>query len=255
MTTPTYPILEHDYASEAKLEPSRLIKPRDVPEHCVISFFREVNEKAASEQQAKVAVANRWEDGEHPLYEIEHRGRRLAFFHPGVGAPLAAGLLEEVIAFGCRKFVVVGGAGVLEKGLTVGKLILVESAVRDEGVSYHYIEPGREIQAQPQALAAIRSALKARRLPFVSGKTWTTDAPYRETQAMIDVRRAEGCLTVEMEAAALLAVAQFRKVLLGQILYAGDDLSGENWDKRGWQSRHEVRESLFWLAADACLEM
>ncbi|PMP83638.1 MAG: purine-nucleoside phosphorylase, partial [Roseiflexus castenholzii] len=197
MTIPTYPILEHDYASEAQLEPSRLIKPRDVPEHCVISFFREINEKAASEQQAKVAVANRWEDGEHPLYEIEHRGRRLAFFHPGVGAPLAAGLLEEVIAFGCRKFVVVGGAGVLEKGLTVGKLILVESAVRDEGVSYHYIEPGREIQAQPQALAAIRSALKARRLPFVSGKTWTTDAPYRETQAMIDVRRAEGCLTVE----------------------------------------------------------
>jgi len=50
-------------------------------------------------------------------------------------------------------------------------------------------------------------------------------------------------------------VAQFRKVPLGQILYAGDDLSGEDWDKRGWQSRKEVRESLFWLAADACLGM
>lgn len=54
---------------------------------------------------------------------------------------------------------------------------------------------------------------------------------------------------------ALLAVAHFRQVMLGQILYAGDDLSGENWDNRGWQSRAEVRESLFWLAADACLEM
>lgn len=253
--TIAHPILEHDYHTEAKIEPSRLIKPRDVPEHCVISFFREVIEKVVAEKQAKIAVANRWEDGPHPLYEIEHCGRRLAFFHPGVGAPLAAGLLEEVIAFGCRRFVVVGGAGVLEKGLAVGKLILVEGAVRDEGVSYHYVEPGREIQAQPQALAAIRSVLEARGLPFVSGKTWTTDAPYRETQAMIDARRAEGCLTVEMEAAALLAVAQFRKVLLGQILYAGDDLSGEAWDSRGWQSRREVRASLFWLAADACLEM
>lgn len=252
---PSCPILEHDYASEAKLEPSRLIKPRDVPEHCVISFFREVNEKVVVEKQAKVAVPNRWEDGEHPLYEIEHRGRRLAFFHPGVGAPLAAGLLEEVIAFGCRKFVVVGGAGVLEKGLAVGRLILVGSAVRDEGLSYHYLAPDREIQTQPQALETIRATLEARGAPFVTGKTWTTDAPYRETQAMIDARRAEGCLTVEMEAAALLAVAQFRQVLLGQILYAGDDLSGENWDKRGWQSRKEVRESLFWLAADACLEM
>jgi len=252
---PSYPILEHDYASEAKIEPSRVIEPRDVPEHCVISFFGEVNEKVISGKQAKVAVPNRWEDGEHPIYEIEHRGRRLAFFHPGVGAPLAAGLLEEAIAFGCRKFVVVGGAGVLEKGLAVGKLILVESAVRDEGVSYHYIEPGREIQVQPQTLTAIHTTLEAHGVPFVTGKTWTTDAPYRETQAKIDARRAEGCLTVEMEAAGLIAVAQFRKVMLGQILYAGDDLSGENWDRRGWQSRQEVRESMFWLAADACLEM
>lgn len=252
---PSYPILEHDYTSEAKIEPSRIIKTRDVPEHCVISFFRDVNEKIVVENQAKVVVPNRWEDGEHPVYEIKHRGRRLAFFHPGVGGPIAAGLLEEAIAFGCRKFVVVGGAGVLEKGLAVGKLILVESAVRDEGLSYHYIEPGREIQAQPQALEVIRTILETRGIPFVSGKTWTTDAPYRETQTMIDARRAEGCLTVEMEAASLMAVAQFRQVVLGQILYAGDDLSGENWDNRGWQSRQEVRESLFWLAADACLEL
>ena len=72
---------------------------------------------------------------------------------------------------------------------------------------------------------------------------------------MIDTRIVEGCLTVEMEAASLMAVAQFRNVLLGQILYAGDDLSGEDWDKRGWQSRQDVRENLFWLAADACLEL
>ena len=250
-----YPILEHDFTSEAKIEPSRIIKPRDVPEHCVISFFREVNEKVAAEKQARVAVANRWEDGEHPVYEIEHKGSWLAFFHPGVGAPLAAGLLEEAIAFGCRKFVVIGGAGVLVRELNVGKLILVENAVRDEGVSYHYLPPGREVQTQPKALAAIRSVLEGRHIPFIGGKTWTTDAPYRETQAMIDARRHEGCLTVEMEAASLLAVAQFRNVLLGQILYAGDDLSGINWDNRGWQSRQEVRESLFWLAVDACLEM
>ena len=252
---PSYPILEHDTVSESKLEPSRLIKPRNVPEHCIISFFREVNENIVAEKQARVAVANRWEDGEHPIYEIEHRGNRLAFFHPGVGAPIAAGLLEEVIAFGCKKFVVVGGAGVLVKEMTVGKLILVESAVRGEGLSYHYVAPGREIQTHPQALATIRATLEARGIPFVGGKTWTTDAPYRETQSMIDARVNEGCLTVEMEAASLIAVAQFRKVLLGQILYAGDDLSGEHWDKRGWQSRKEVRESLFWLAADACLEL
>lgn len=247
----SYPLLEHEFDTEAKIEPSRVIKPCDVPEVCVVAFFREVIEKVIVEKQARVAVPNRWEDGPHPIYEMDHQGRRVAFFHPGVGSALAAALLEEAIAFGCRKFVVVGGAGVLEKDLAVGKLILVSGAVRDEGTSYHYLAPAREVNANPAALGVIEGVLQARGVPYHKGKTWTTDAPYRETPAMIAARRAEGCLAVEMEAAALMAVAQFRQAALGQIIYAGDDLSGADWDSRGWQSRKEVRESLFWLAVEA----
>lgn len=249
------PLLEHDYESESKIEPSRVIRPRDVPEHCVISFFQEINQKVIEEKQAKVVVANRWEDGEHPIYEIEHQGKRLAFFHPGVGAPIAAGLLEEAIAFGIKKFIVCGGCGVLQRDLFVGKLILVDSALRDEGVSYHYLEPSREVKADQDVVKTMQAILSERGIPFITGKTWTTDAPYRETPAMIESRVKEGCLTVEMEAAALLAVAHYRKVKLGQVLYAGDDLSGEHWDQRNWQSRKEIRESLFWLAADICLSL
>jgi len=58
-----------------------------------------------------------------------------------------------------------------------------------------------------------------------------------------------------MEAAGMMAVAQFRGVPLGQILYAGDDLSGSEWDHRGWQSRSDLRENLFWLAAEAVLAL
>ena len=249
------PILEHNFTSEAKIEPSRIIKPRDVPKHCVLSFFHDVIEKVVEQKQARVAVANHWEDGPHPIYEIEHNGQRLAFFHPGVGALIAAGLFEEAIAFGCRKFIVCGGCGVLDKELAVGHLIVVKSALRDEGVSYHYLEPRREVVANPTAVKAMEDTLKERNVPFVTRKTWTTDAPYRETQCAIDSRRAEGCLTVEMESASLMAVAQIRNVTLGQILYAGDDLSGDVWDRRGWQSRKEIRESLFWLAADVCLQL
>jgi purine-nucleoside phosphorylase len=66
-------------------------------------------------------------------------------------------------------------------------------------------------------------------------------------------RRAEGCLTVEMEAAAFFAVAQFRGVQFAELLYGGDDLSGSEWDSRQWESHTSVREKLFWLAAEACL--
>jgi uridine phosphorylase len=92
-------------------------------------------------------------------------------------------------------------------------------------------------------------------VPYVLAKTWTTDAIYRETRGKIEARRDEGCACVEMEAAAFFAVARFRGVHFGQILYAGDDCSGEMWDSRKWQSHQSIRERLFWLAAEACVEL
>ncbi|HEX7567847.1 MAG TPA: nucleoside phosphorylase [Anaerolineaceae bacterium] len=251
----TYPILEHDKASNAFIEPSKVIRPRNMPEHCVICFFREVIDKVISEHDAKIIAENRWEDGPHHVYEISYQNQRLAFFHPGVGAPLAAGLLEEVIAFGCRKFIACGGCGVLEKDIAVGNIIVVSGAIRDEGVSYHYVPPDREIIANDIAVNALVNVLSNRGVPYRVGKTWSTDAPYRETLNKIAKRKEEGCLTVEMESAGMMAVAQFRGVIFGQVLYGGDDLSGSEWDNREWQSRNEIRESLFWLSANACLTL
>jgi len=81
------------------------------------------------------------------------------------------------------------------------------------------------------------------------GKAWTTDAPYRETLAKIQQHKQERCLVVEIEAAGMMAVAQFRDVPFGQIVYGGDDVSGSEWDNRAWQTRENIRENLFWLAA------
>jgi uridine phosphorylase len=200
-------------------------------------------------------VQTYWEDGAHPVYEISRKGKRLAFFHPGVGAPLAVTLLEVAIAYGCTKFIACGGCGVLQRDMPVGHLVILSGAVRDEGVSYHYLPPAREVMADQQVVQKLESEIQKQGVPYQIGKTWTTDALYRETDAKIMRRRKEGCLVVEMEAAGMMAVAQFRKVLFGQVVYGGDDLSGEEWDNRGWQSRHEVRENLFWLTADACLSL
>jgi purine-nucleoside phosphorylase len=71
----------------------------------------------------------------------------------------------------------------------------------------------------------------------------------------VALRRSEGCLAVEMEAAAFFAVAEFRRVTFAQMLYGGDDVSGIEWDPRRWDERLSVREQLFWLAAEACLRL
>jgi uridine phosphorylase len=164
-------------------------------------------------------------------------------------------LLEEVIARGCQKFIVCGSAGVLDSTIAMGHLLVPTSAIRDEGPSYHYLAPSREVSANAKALHAIETVLKRNGIDYLLTKTWTTDAFYRETPKKIAQRKAEGCLTVEMEAAAFFAVAHFRDVILGQILYGGDDVGGAEWDSRKWTKKIELREKIFWLAAEACLEL
>ena len=250
-----YPILEFDPSRQAIIEPARIIKPIDAPEHCVICFFDETLAKIYRERRANVIATRNWEDGPHSVYEIDVDGKRLAIVHPGIGAPMAAASLEQAIALGCRKFVACGGAGVLDKEIAVGHILVPATAVRDEGTSYHYLPPAREVSASAEGIAAIEGVLRAEQIDYLVSKTWTTDAPYRETPAKIRRRKAEGCLTVEMEAAAFFAVAQFRGVTFAQMLYGGDDVSGSAWDNRQWQTRGAIRERLFWLAARACLTL
>ena len=250
-----YPILEYSSQPEGLLEPKHLVKRLDISERAVACFFQDVITRLSQEHRAEVVAHLRSEIGTNPVYRLEMNGRPLTVFHPGVGAPLAAGFLEEVIALGCTRFVACGGCGVLDSNLAVGHIIVPNSAVRDEGTSYHYLPPAREVAASNVALAAVIRTLDAHSVPYTVGKTWTTDAIYRETPEKIGLRRAEGCIAVEMEAAAFFAVAQFRGVEMAQILYGGDDVGGETWDGRHWTRRTSVREKLFWLAAEACLSL
>lgn len=247
-----FPILEFDPSRRAIIEPSRILKSANVPERCVVCFFQEVIDAVVKNRRAQIVRRLKSEIGWHPLYEIRWRGKRIGIFHPGIGASMAAASLEELIALGCRKFIACGGAGVLNRDITVGHIVVPVSAVRDEGTSYHYFPPSREIEANRRAVAALKCTLRAHRVDFVVGKTWTTDGLYRETIARVKRRRAEGCLTVEMEAAAFFAVARFRRAQFAQILYGGDDVSSEKWDSRNWHHRTTVREKLFWLAVEAC---
>ena len=126
----------------------------------------------------------------------------------------------------------------------MGKYVVINSAVRDEGFSYQYIKPSREISADKEVISQITDYLQKNNIDYVVGKTWTTDAFYRETPKRIALRKKENCLIVEMEQAGMLAVAKFRNVKYGALIYGGDDLTKEEWDSRDWQKQTAVRERL-----------
>lgn len=250
------PLAEFDHDRSAMIEPSDShfgteVSPSNMPAVAVACFFGDVVERMATELEAELVVHLAAEHGRHSVYATEHGGVRLAFYQAGLGAPLAAYLLEQLIDYGCNTVVACGGCGALDGSLGLGHVIVVEEALRDEGTSYHYLPPGRTVKADPHVVATMEEMLARAEIPRVRGKVWSTDGIYRETRNKVARRRAEGCIAVEMEAAALLAVSHFRGIRFGQLLYAGDSLAGEAWDEREWYRAHDVREQMFFLAADA----
>jgi len=250
-----FPILEFDEDRDAFIRPERLIKPLDISERAVLCFFLDAIEKLIMEYPHKIITHLKGEGASIPVYELDYNGNRVVLVQAMVGAPWAAGHLEELTAYGCKKYIACGGCGVLQKDIAVGHLIIPTSAIRDEGTSYHYLPPSREVSMNANAVQAIESVLLEQKAPFIKTKTWTTDAFFRETPAKIQLRKDEGCVAVEMEASAFIAVAQYLDVEFGQILYAGDSLAGEEWDSRQWHSRTDIREAVLKLAIDACLKV
>lgn len=189
------------------------------------------------------------------LHRIDYAGKPLAVFYPGQGASLSAVTAERVLAAGVDVIVACGGAGAVAPDLALGHVVVVESAVRDEGTSYHYLPPSREVAASPVVVDTLAGVVRESGLPYTIGKTWTTDGFFRETPGRIRRRREEGCIVVEAEAAALLAVSEFRNVRIGHYLFAGDDVSGAVSDDRGWTTARDIHRALFELAAQAALRL
>ena len=248
------PFTEDDLAEPGVLEASMIHRRPRVPGPVVLCFFNDLLERLAREGVLTPLYRLRSEIGTNPVYELRTADGRVAVVHPGMGGPLAAAVVDEMVALGMTSVVACGGAGALVEELSLGDVMVVDSALRDEGTSFHYAAPSRVINADPVGVATLEAVLANHDLAYRVGRTWTTDAIFRETRSRIERRVAEGCSMVDMESAAFIAVARYRRINFAQLLYAGDALVRE-WDHRGWLHADDVRERLFRLAAEGAIAL
>ena len=164
---------------------------------------------------------------ENPVYRVKNSNVGVVL--SGIGAPSAAAIMEELFTlFKCRNYIVFGSCGALVD-IPKSKIIVPTEAYRDEGVSYHYAGAADYITVKNATkLAGILDELG---VDHLEGKTWTTDAFYRETTGNRDKRVREGCICVEMECSGLQAVCDFRGLQLYQFVYAADSLN-DSWSRR-----------------------
>ncbi len=146
-----------------------------------------------------------------------------------MGAPMAVMLLEQLIALGARCVIYLGFCGALVPPYRIGDLVLPTYGVREEGTSYHYVPADVVPCTSPQMQALLQEQALQHDTALTWGPIWTTDAPYRETPQKIQRFQDAGIHAVDMEMAALCAVAQYRGCELGALLIVSDECYHPTW--------------------------
>ncbi len=160
-----------------------------------------------------------------------------------IGAPLTAATADEFWAMGVKEFLILGTAGGIRKGLEVGDIVLCTKALRDEGVSHHYLRNSKYVEADDKLTHSLEKAMNKSGLKFMKGSTWTIDAPYMESIEEVENYSNEGVFTVEMEAAALFAVAKRRKLRAAAAFSISDTLTNGAWS--GFSKNYHRKKNSF----------
>lgn len=203
-----------------------------IPRCCVLDFDAELVPVATEHFGAKPCPD--WPCFHTTLLRIEADSFEVGLIAGTVGAPFAVLVAEQLIASGCRHIIGYSSAGAVADWLQLPCLVVPEGALRDEGTSYHYLPPAKWAHARGDLPGILARYAAECGLPVHRGLSWTTDTPYRETQTEIDRCRSAGVLSVEMEAAALMALAEAREAEIASLLHITNSFAtGENDFQKG----------------------
>jgi len=180
-----------------------------IPAICVLDPDGDMVRRLLAKGEARIEPA--WACYHTELYTFTRAGIDFGIIGCAVGASFAVLIAEELFASGCKLLISVTSSGQIVPTRPPPYFIVIESALRDEGTSYHYMSPSEYSRADAVLIAALDGAFDGFSVPVLIGATWTTDAPFRETQPAIDAMREKNLLAVEMEAAALYAFARVRQ--------------------------------------------
>lgn len=219
-----------DDRSHAIIRPCRKENAPKV-DACIMTFSYMIEEFVLANYECR-EIASLWSaTGRTPVYGINYKGKKFAFFKTYVGAPACVATVEDTLSeLQTEKYIVFGGAGCLNKEIAHGKVMVPTEACREEGTSYHYAPASDYITVKNADVVA--GFMQENGIPYVKGKTWTTDAIYRETVNNFERHKADGCISVEMECAALQAMCDFKGLKLYAFFTSGDLLDAPKWDTR-----------------------
>lgn len=227
-----FPNFEEKYNSRAVLTPQDMLSYRQQagmlpkgagPENVILCLQRGLSERLGRRHPyRKIGRMN------GDLYQLK-KANVVVLTNFGLGSPQIAGLAEELIAWGAKRLVSISMTGGLQPDLKSGDIVVCDRAIRDEGTSHHYLPPAKLVVASTELVTKLSAVVSAKGHMAQVGTSWTTDATFRETEAEVKHYQNEGVKTVEMESAALFAVAKVRGVQAASIFVVADSLADGQW--------------------------
>jgi len=224
----TIPNFGDKYDADALFSPEEAVAEQgdelpDVPPAVVLGIQDSLYEEATARADETINVVR-----SQTVHRISDEVGFIGDF--GIGAPVTATVTENLIAAGVEAVCLLGGGACLQESIPPNDAILPTRAIRDEGVSYHYIPPEDELRTTPELVDSLDESLTEAGVETHRGPTWTTSAMYRETIPEIEQYAEEGVVSLCMETAAMLAVAEYRGADAAVVHEIGDHLLADGWE-------------------------
>ena len=243
------PLFKHNLNASTAFSPESLVEAvrvnkhletKQLPSVCVLEFDGDLTDWLVSTDKAKPCKS--WACFHTTMFSLQIDDFNCGIVPRTIGGPYAVLIAEQMRVSGARVILGLTSAGRVSPSMPLPGLVVVTRAIRDEGTSYHYLPPAETVDATPKLSQLLESELKELSLPVLSGLTWTTDAPYRETKKQLSEYAKVGVLAVEMQAASLLAFAKAYQFPVGVVAYVtnGIDQTGEPVDKGTYEQEFEV---------------
>ncbi|MBE0519206.1 MAG: nucleoside phosphorylase [Thermoplasmata archaeon] len=212
------------------IRPDILAKPLDF-QTAIMSFTETLFEPILNALDMNDAPSAPTLDG-----ALEGRsGNGVVVYRSAIGAPAAGMLLEELIASGIGRIIMIGLAGSITPRCRIGDLVVPTWGIREEGTSYHYLPPEHLVEPSHEASAKLKAALGD--IAYSEGGIWSTDAPFRESIMKVQKYQKAGALAVDMECTALMAISTFRKAEFVSLIVISDEVFRDEWSE-GFDSYH-----------------